>query len=253
VRCVRAYSAALESPLFPHPERVAPNPTTESEFVVNLFAAWKACEDAYKEKRRGLPEHSVYAHVLKNLNSPNKRPLMGYYSGDISKRKPVDMHAELRTSLKRLADPKTSDTEDPKIWSPYQLRKLRGCLHLCRGEVLREAQIVACTSVISGTTEMAEFASSDADQIVLMVDQAFTMPFPLSLIPFDTKWAHKIKGIYMFGDLEQGGVKVTAGSDKDNTLNEFLGAQKLSWFECLLNNGFPSYPLGSEEINRSHY
>ena len=114
-KCVRVYPATSESPMLWKPKRIAPDPAIDDEIAVKLFAAWKECEDISKSKRRGLPEHSVYTHVLKNLDNKKMPPLMRFYISGVNKKNKVDMRAELRTFIKRLKTPGIENIKDEDI------------------------------------------------------------------------------------------------------------------------------------------
>lgn len=265
----RVYTAASDSPVLSGSNRAGPRSNVERDrYMANLFAAWKATEDTFKSKRRGMPDYSVWAHVLRNSNDENKRLMCFYTDGVDQNKKPipvgeeVDMHSELRAFLKRLENPKTSDLRNKTLWPQEDIRKLRQCLRLCRYKVIQDTQIAICTNVVSGSREMAEFACDDNDKVVLMVDEATNMNPALTLVPLMTMYAHKIKGIYMFGDSKQLGPNPIAGTGDNNTFNEFLSTHQTSWFERLLFNGFPSshfvvqkrqHKLIHEPVNQLHY
>ncbi|KAI4723179.1 hypothetical protein E4T48_00449 [Aureobasidium sp. EXF-10727] len=241
IRPIRAYSARLEDPMVPQVKRTAPDQNVQDKDEINRFAAWAAAEEAFKTKRRGEPLFSVEQKVLENID-PSNPPLKRYYTKGVDRNnKPKkdgperDMHTELRKFLKLLEQPSHSNILDEDAWSDEMKRHFRYCLKLCRYEVYNKAKIIVCSNVISGTREMAEFAPNDDDEIVLITDEAATIPEALEYIAFNTPWANKITGIYKFGDPRQLGPNPDAATGKNNTVNEFLSQYKVSWFHRLFS------------------
>ncbi|KAH0294741.1 hypothetical protein M436DRAFT_63985 [Aureobasidium namibiae CBS 147.97] len=265
----RVHSTAPDFAVHPNTDRIGPQSEVEEDiYMANLFAAWKVAEDTFKSKRRVMPDHSVYAHVLEYLTDKNNR-LMGFYTDGVDENKDpipvgdqVDMHAELRALLKRLEDPKTSNFHDGALWPLEEKRKLCQCLRFCRHNVIHNTQVAVCTNVVSGSRELAEFACKDNDRIVLFMDEATEINPALALVLLQTMYAHKIKGIYMFGDTRQLNANLVAGTDVERTMSESYDDPWISWFERLLYNGFPSnhfvvqrrqHKLIHEPVNGLHY
>ncbi|KAI5205999.1 hypothetical protein AUEXF2481DRAFT_78130 [Aureobasidium subglaciale EXF-2481] len=268
-RPIRAYSARLESPLQPSVDRTQADIDAEDKQALAHYLAWKSVEETYKNKRRALPDYSVEAKMNENLNDASRPPLMAHYTDGIDdEKKPipdgplVNMYEELKKYMARIAQPAYADFFDAEKWSDEEKRKFRQSLKICRYEVYQQALIVFCTCPVAATREMAEFASDAEDEIVMFADEATTIGEVNILIPFKTKYAHKIKGIYQFGDPRQLGPNPIAATGKDNTVNEFLAQHRASWFVRLLHNGFPVYHLPQQKrqhkllnipVNEVHY
>ncbi|KAI9878836.1 MAG: hypothetical protein M1830_010359 [Pleopsidium flavum] len=148
----------------------------------------------------------------------------------------IDMWAEFRRFLAKF------DEDIPfGKWEDNDKKQFKACFRYIRQKVMQDARVVVTTTMNTTSDDLRQYFGSTGKGIVVIQDEAAMLQEPATWVPI-MKLTHrsKIQGFIMVGDVKQ--IRPSILSLNAGT-NEFADQMKLSLFDRLIHQRFPSIRL----------